>query len=102
MLSYLPIALLGISATVASPVDKRTVDNTQPAGSNPIAVASTQFLGAQASDNSCSKRDLGFAGRIAGKWYAVYGALCGVQPELQTRLKRPVDSMVWFVTRSRP
>jgi hypothetical protein len=73
MLSYLPIALLGISATVASPVDKRTVDNTQPAGSNPIAVASTQFLGAQASDNSCSKRDLGFAGRIAGKWYAVYG-----------------------------
>jgi hypothetical protein len=59
MLSYLPIALLGISATVASPVDKRTVDNTQPAGSNPI-------LWCAAGITDPSQETSGFYGMVRG------------------------------------
>jgi hypothetical protein len=73
MLTHLTIALLGISAAFASTLTKRTVDNTQPVGTNPMTVSSTQFLGIQTSANSCSKRDLSFTGRINGKWYTVYG-----------------------------
>ena len=50
-----------------------TVDNTQPEGENLIGDFSVEFLGEQSSDNSCSRRDLGFAGQLGGKWYAVYG-----------------------------
>lgn len=49
------------------------VDNTQPAGENPIEDFTAEFLGNQKSDNSCSQRDLGFTGHLQGKWYAVYG-----------------------------
>jgi hypothetical protein len=42
-------------------------------GTNPITKFSTQFLGYQTANNSCSHRDLGFTGSIAGVWYAVYG-----------------------------
>ncbi|KAH6609930.1 conserved secreted [Trichoderma cornu-damae] len=49
------------------------IDNTQPEGDNPIRGFSTEYLGEQRSSNSASRRDLGFAGHIQGKWYAVYG-----------------------------
>lgn len=49
------------------------IDNTQPEGDNPIRGFSAEYLGEQRSSNSASRRDLGFAGHIAGKWYAVYG-----------------------------
>lgn len=49
------------------------VDNTQPEGENPITTFNTEFLGHQVASNSCSHRDLGFTGQLAGKWYAVYG-----------------------------
>lgn len=48
-------------------------DNTQPVGTNPVKIASAQRLGYQVANNSCSHRDLGFAGRLGAHWYAVYG-----------------------------
>jgi len=48
------------------------VDNTQPFGVNPISLALVQKLGNQVACNSCSHRDLGFTGKIAGKWYSVW------------------------------
>jgi hypothetical protein len=72
MLYNLALVLLGLQSTIASPLQKRT-DNTQPAGTNPIQVASAVFLGNQTAENSCSVRDLGFTGQISGVWYAVYG-----------------------------
>jgi hypothetical protein len=72
MISKLAIALLGIYSATASPLRKHT-HNTQPAGTNPIQVASTAFLGKQTAENSCSVRDLGFTGQISGVWYGVYG-----------------------------
>jgi hypothetical protein len=73
MFPKLALVLLGLSLVTASPVKKRTIDNTQPAGTNPINVASTVFLGQQTAENSCSVRDLGFTGQISGVWYGVYG-----------------------------
>lgn len=64
---------LGLSSVLASPLSKRAVDNTQSSGTNPLLVSSVDFLGIQTSDNSCSHRDLGFTGKINGKWYAVFG-----------------------------
>ena len=49
------------------------VDNTQPEGESPIKVCSVERLGFQVANNSASYRDLGFTGKIAGKWYAVFG-----------------------------
>jgi hypothetical protein len=49
------------------------IDNTQPKGDCLIGSFSTEYLGEQRSSNSASRRDLGFAGHIQGKWYAVYG-----------------------------
>lgn len=49
------------------------IDNTQPEGDNPIRGFSAEFLGEQRSSNSASRRDLGFAGHIGGKWFGVYG-----------------------------
>ncbi|KAL7785872.1 hypothetical protein V8C37DRAFT_311453 [Trichoderma ceciliae] len=49
------------------------IDNTQPEGDNPIRGFSAEYLGEQRSSNSASRRDLGFAGHIQGRWYAVYG-----------------------------
>lgn len=66
------IALFGVAQ--ASPTMwNRQNDNTQPVGTNPIGKVSADLLGDQVADNSCSHRDLGFAGHIQGKWYAVYG-----------------------------
>ena len=59
--------------TVADSINLRSVDNTQAVGTNPIVKFSTQFLGNQTASNSCSHRDLGFTGHIAGVWYATYG-----------------------------
>lgn len=65
-------ALLG--AAYAAPNSRRDdIDNTKPYGENKIRDFSVQYLGLQRSDNSCTHRDLGFAGHIQGKWYAVYG-----------------------------
>ncbi|KAL5085863.1 hypothetical protein Trisim1_009933 [Trichoderma cf. simile WF8] len=49
------------------------IDNTQPAGSNPILGFSTEYLGEQKSSNTAVRRDLGFAGHIGGQWFGVYG-----------------------------
>lgn len=49
------------------------IDNTQPEGENPIGDVSVKFLGEQNDRKYCSHRDLGFAGCIQGKWYALYG-----------------------------
>jgi len=58
---------------IARSINPRGIDNTQPVGTNPILKFSTQFLGNQTADNSCSHRDLGFTGHIADVWYAIYG-----------------------------
>ncbi|KAK3693029.1 hypothetical protein B0T22DRAFT_370499 [Podospora appendiculata] len=57
----------------APPPGQCTIDNTQTQGTNAISIASVQRLGFQVANNSCSHRDLGFTGKIAGKWYAVFG-----------------------------
>lgn len=49
------------------------VDNTQPEGESPLNVSNVERLGFQVANNSASYRDLGFTGKIAGKWYAVFG-----------------------------
>jgi hypothetical protein len=59
--------------TIAESIKRPIVDNTQSVGINPITKFSTQFLGYQTSNNSCSHRDLGFTGHIADVWYAIYG-----------------------------
>ena len=74
MFSKFVLALIGASTTFAMPLTKRAVDNTQPAGHNPVSLAfNAEYLGPQKSENSCVNRDLGFTGQIAGKWYAVWG-----------------------------
>ncbi|KAH8921194.1 hypothetical protein BT69DRAFT_1244487 [Atractiella rhizophila] len=50
----------------------KRADNTQPFGNNKIVNFSSAYLGEQSSA-PCSHRDLGFTGKINGKWYAVYG-----------------------------
>lgn len=57
----------------AIPAERRDIDNTQPVGTNPINAFDVKFLGNQVADNSCTHRDLGFAGKIKDKWYAIYG-----------------------------
>ncbi|GJC98923.1 hypothetical protein ColKHC_07749 [Colletotrichum higginsianum] len=49
------------------------MDSTTAVGTNPIVDPKAEYLGLQKADNSCSHRDLGFTGAIAGKWYAVWG-----------------------------
>ncbi|GKT91439.1 conserved secreted protein [Colletotrichum tofieldiae] len=75
----LPLALAALLATTstsnfasAHPVAPR-MDSTTAVGTNPIANPKVEYLGLQKADNSCSHRDLGFTGAIAGKWYAVWG-----------------------------
>ncbi|GAP92754.1 putative conserved secreted protein [Rosellinia necatrix] len=70
MLTQALIASLGVAAVLGTPLERR--DDTQPVGTNPIK-ATTQFLGKQTSSNSCSHRDLGFTGQLAGQWYGLYG-----------------------------
>ncbi|ORY61664.1 uncharacterized protein BCR38DRAFT_396713 [Pseudomassariella vexata] len=72
MLTKTLLSSLSITAALASPLSKRARDNTQAAGTNPIKFT-TQFLGNQVAENSCSHRDLGFTGKIKDKWYAVWG-----------------------------
>ncbi|KAI0173493.1 hypothetical protein GGR52DRAFT_543230 [Hypoxylon sp. FL1284] len=82
MLRLLPplVSLLACSLVTAhgdadfAPQRRQTGgDNTQPAGTNPIARFATAYLGQQRPNNSCSHRDLGFAGALRGRWYAVFG-----------------------------
>ncbi|KAH8901808.1 hypothetical protein BR93DRAFT_973218 [Coniochaeta sp. PMI_546] len=50
------------------------IDNTAPAGTNPIKRCRVHFLGEQKGFNTePSGRDLGFTGQLGGQWYAVYG-----------------------------
>jgi hypothetical protein len=63
--------LLSAAATAAV-VLADPPDNTQPYGTNPVNISSVDFLGDQLT-NSCTHRDLGFVGQVAGDWYAVFG-----------------------------
>jgi hypothetical protein len=65
------------------------VDNTQPVGTNPIQSFEVKFLGNQVADNSCTHRDLGFAGKIKDKWYAVYGDNLWCAPGVTDPTKDP-------------
>ncbi|WYZ41146.1 hypothetical protein EsH8_V_000041 [Colletotrichum jinshuiense] len=77
----LPLALAALLASAsgpsnfasANPVPRSAMDSTTAVGTNPIANPRVEYLGLQKADNSCSHRDLGFTGAIAGKWYAVWG-----------------------------
>ncbi|KXH42985.1 hypothetical protein CSIM01_01739 [Colletotrichum simmondsii] len=73
----LATALLAIGTNLAhaNPLQVLTagMDSTLPVGTNPIVNPKVEYLGFQHADNSCSHRDLGFTGSIAGKWYAVWG-----------------------------
>ena len=68
MISQTLTAILSLAAAAAA-----QIDNTQPAGVNPIGDFTVDYLGDQYPDNTCVHRDLGFAGQLQGKWYAVYG-----------------------------
>lgn len=65
--------ILGLPPIIFPNIMPDPVDNTQPAGKNPLSVASVEYLGFQNADNSSSHRDLGFTGHIGGKWYAIFG-----------------------------
>ncbi|GJN78474.1 hypothetical protein PLIIFM63780_001968 [Purpureocillium lilacinum] len=69
-----------------------TLDNTQPAGENPIRGFTVDYLGEQLANNSCSHRDLGFAGSIAGQWFAVYGDTLWAAPGVS----HPADDVDGF------
>lgn len=71
---YSGLILTLVAIILGAQIQPRT-DNTLPVGTNPISEGSisVQYLGLQKADNSCSHRDLGFTGSIAGKWYAIYG-----------------------------
>ncbi|TEA19499.1 hypothetical protein C8034_v008383 [Colletotrichum sidae] len=72
LLPIVAVLLAGNTSVNANPVVCR-VDNTQPFGTNPINKPKVEYLGFHAADNSCSHRDLGFTGAIAGQWYALWG-----------------------------
>lgn len=71
MLFPLILSLLELSHALAIPLTQRIVDNTEPSGPNPIKISGAEWLGVQTSANSCSRRDLGFTGKLGGDWYAV-------------------------------
>lgn len=73
MRASITLVILQAALIYAKPWGKRVPDNTAPAGTNPVSIASTSVLGPLNADNSCSPRDLGFFGRLGGVWYAVYG-----------------------------
>lgn len=73
-------------------VTSMTLDNTQPAGENPIRGFTVDYLGEQLANNSCSHRDLGFAGSIAGQWFAVYGDTLWAAPGV----RHPADDVDGF------
>ncbi|KAH8705829.1 hypothetical protein BGW36DRAFT_422367 [Talaromyces proteolyticus] len=54
-------------------------DNTQPQGFNPVKIAQVDYLGEQHT-NSCTHRDLGFVGQVAGRWFAIYGDTLWCKP----------------------
>ncbi|KAK1755510.1 hypothetical protein QBC47DRAFT_190394 [Echria macrotheca] len=58
-------------------------------GFNPIQIASVEKLGFQVAINSCSRRDLGFTGKIAGKWYAIYGDTLYCAPGITVAADNP-------------
>lgn len=72
LLPLVTALLAGPNLADANPISRR-MDNTQLVGRNPISNPKVEYLGFQNADNSCSHRDLGFTGAIAGKWYAVWG-----------------------------
>ena len=69
------LALFGRAraACAKRPSPSQVIDGTVAVGINPISIASVRALGEQGAKNSCSHRDLGFAGRIGGRWYSVFG-----------------------------
>ncbi|GKT52338.1 uncharacterized protein ColSpa_12519 [Colletotrichum spaethianum] len=73
----LALAALLATATARNIASAHTLalrmDSTTAVGTNPIVNPKVEYLGLQKADNSCSHRDLGFTGAIAGKWYAVWG-----------------------------
>ncbi|KAK4170994.1 hypothetical protein QBC36DRAFT_295779 [Triangularia setosa] len=56
-------------------LNKVVIDNTLPSGINPLTnnISNVTWLGYQIANNSCSHRDLGFAGQLGGKWYSIFG-----------------------------
>ncbi|KAK3988024.1 hypothetical protein QBC44DRAFT_371527 [Cladorrhinum sp. PSN332] len=66
---HAPASLINSTTTSSTP----QIDSTTLQGVNPISIRSVKWLGYQQANNSCSHRDLGFTGKLAGKWYAVYG-----------------------------
>lgn len=50
-----------------------TTTSSAAAQASVIGAFQATFLGTQTASNSCSHRDLGFAGQLGGQWYAVYG-----------------------------
>lgn len=81
------LALIAIANAI--PPERRDIDNTQPAGTNPINGFDVKFLGNQVADNSCTHRDLGFAGKIKDKWYAIYGDNLWCAPGVTDPTKDP-------------
>ncbi|OBR06947.1 secreted protein [Colletotrichum higginsianum IMI 349063] len=75
----LPLALAALLSHAGSSIFASAnsvlarMDSTTAVGTNPIVDPKAEYLGLQKADNSCSHRDLGFTGAIAGKWYAVWG-----------------------------
>lgn len=61
------------TVTIAQTSFTTLIDSTTPENLNPISIRSVRWLGYQTANNSCSHRDLGFTGKLSGKWYAVYG-----------------------------
>ncbi|KAL3963177.1 hypothetical protein ACCO45_000181, partial [Purpureocillium lilacinum] len=61
-------------------------------GENPIRGFTVDYLGEQLANNSCSHRDLGFAGSIAGQWFAVYGDTLWAAPGV----RHPADDVDGF------
>ncbi|KAK4643712.1 hypothetical protein QC761_405800 [Podospora bellae-mahoneyi] len=79
-----PVTSLAEAATTTTALDntatatlpnKVVIDNTLPSGTNPLAnnIENVTWLGYQIANNSCSHRDLGFAGKLGGKWYSIFG-----------------------------
>ena len=75
MVSLIFLFLSCFPLAIAAPGTCRSKrqDGTAPVGNNPIINFQTTFVGTQTANNSCSHRDLGFAGELGGQWYAVYG-----------------------------
>lgn len=68
-------------------------DNTQPYGENHAFVTNLEFLGIQTSNNSCSRRDLGFTGKLGDHWYAIHGDAIWCAPNQTNAMAKTNDTM---------